>query len=297
MAVVTLTFTGSDEEITAGIPRYITITSNVPSTIYFTLDGSVPTINSPIYIDTFEMPDGETSVTLSAFGVDYDGYLGPILTQVFAADQSTIDVTRNIGLEGVVVDRYVDPTDIPVGYGYSGYLNAVSDIPRIDLEEIHSARGRLGIAEGTQIEVGTPPPEDTAYPFDDEFQPSSKTSDDFFNPYAKTIVVDNREENVIRITSRPWGSLRTNSMHKNVWSRQELRGSDSTYISGGYIRHFYSPEKNTMVGYLFDHNTNRWVKSIQELPSNIPAFIGHTKLGPPLVIQWIGRGRHSIIPV
>lgn len=297
MAVVTLTFTGSAEEITSGIPRFMTITSNVPSTIYFTLDGSVPTLGSPIYVDTFEFSDGETSIALSAFGVDYDGYLGSVLTQVFSANQSQIDVTRNVGLEGIVVDRYDDPTDIPVGYAYDGTANAVSDIPRIDLEQIHSARGRLGIAAGAQIEIGTPAPEDTAFPFDDEFQPFSNAAEDFFNPYAKTIIVDNREENAIRITSRPWGSLRTNSMHKNVWSRQELRGSDSTYISGGYIKHFYSPKHNTMVGYYFDQNTNRWVKSIQELPSNIPAFTGFTKMGQPLVIQWIGRGRHSIIPV
>lgn len=296
MAVVTLTFTGSDEEITAGIPRYMAIGSNVPSTIYFTLDGSTPSVHSPIYVDAFMMPDGQTSVTLSAFGIDSDGYAGPTLTQTFAADQTTIDVTRHIDLEGIVVDRFSDTTDFVVGYGADGYAIAYSDIYRIDLDEIHSAAGRLGIAEGAQIEIGTPAPEDTAYPFDDQFQPFAQASETFFNPYAKTIVVDNREENTIRIINRPWGSLRTNALHKNVWSRQELRSSDSTYVSGGYIKTFYSQKHNAMVGYYFDHNTNRWVKSIQELPS-VPQKSGQNQSGQPLVFRWIERGRHSTIPV
>ena len=297
MAIATLTFTGSEEEITSGIPRYITITSNIPSTIYFTLDESVPTINSPIYIDTFEMLDGETSITLNAFGIDSDGYSGPILTQIFSASQTLINVTRNIGLEGIVVDRYDDPADIPVGYGYDGEINAVSDIERIDLEEIHSARGSLGIADGTKIEVARADPATTAYPFDDNFQPTSSASDTFFNPYAKTIVIDNRKESPIRIINRPWGSLRTNAMHKNIWSIEEMRSSDSTYISGGYIKTFYSYKHNTMVGYYFDSNTNRWIKSIQDMPSNISAVVGHNQSGQPLVFKWIGGGRHSSIPI
>lgn len=275
----------------------MSIASNIPATIYYILFAGIPTIDSPIYIDTFEMPDGQTSVTLSAFGVDADGYISPTLTQVFAADASSVNITRHMGLNGVIVDEYDDPTNIQTGYDADGNPDGVTDIERIDLEEIHKSRGALGIAEGLKIEVGIPDPVDTAYPFDDDFQPFSDASDPFFNPYAKMIIVDNRKDNVIRIINRPYGSMRTNAMDRNVWSRQELRGSDSTYVSGGFVRTMYSAKSNTMVSYYCDHNTNRWIKSINELPQNIQANIGFNQTSVPSVFTWIGRGRHSTIPI
>lgn len=297
MTVVALTFTSSDEEITSGIPRYVDISSNVPSTIYYTIDGSTPTEESLIYVETLQLSDGQTSITLSAFGVDYDGYLSPILTQTFAADQTDITISRNIGSEGLVVDRYDDLTDYVVGYDYMGEAVAYSDIERIDLSEIHSSSGRLGLAEGTLIEISKPNPEDTANPFDDEFQANSSPSDLFFNPYAKTITVDKREDNTVTILSRPFGSIRTNANRHNIWERQELRGAESTHVSGGHIRTFYNSKNNIMMGFYYDNYTNRWIRSIQDMPSNITNSFNFWQFGQPLVFRWIGRGRHSIIPI
>jgi len=297
MSIVTITFTGSGDFVSSGVPREMTINSNVPSTIYFTVDGSAPSTDSPIYIDSFLMPDNQTVVTLSAFAVDFDGYVSPVLTQVFGPDQSQIDVTRNIGQEGIVVDRWDDPTNIPVGFGPDGYAVAYSDIPDISLDEVYSSLGRMGLVDGRKVEVKITPPTETAYPYDDHFVPFSSASDVFFNPYAKTILIDNREDSDIQILNRPFGSLRPGAQHKNIWSRQELRGSDSTYVSGGKIRSFYSAKNNAMVSYYYDNNTNRWVKSIQNLPSQVPNTLGKTDMRQPLVFQWISGGRHSTIPI
>jgi hypothetical protein len=297
MAVVTLTFTSSDEEIVSGIPREMTIDANVPATIYYTVDGTVPTENSPIYIETFEMPDNENSVTLSAFGVDADGYDGPILTQVFAPDTTRIDVTRNIGMEGLVVDRFVDLTNIEDGFDADSDSVRFIDEPLIDLDVIHSSRGRLGIAEGAQIEIGVPDPADTPNPYDNDFVPFSSNADQFFNPYAKTIIMDARIDSDVQILNRPWGSIRK-TMSRNLWGRQEIMGTDETYISGGFVRTFYSAKHNTMVSYYFDQNELRNIKSIQDLPENIPGINDNFLFtAPPLVFKWIERGRHSIIPL
>jgi len=299
MAVVVLTFTSSDQEITSGIPQTVTITSNIPSVIYYTIDETTPTDDSPIYITAIEFPDDQTSVTLSAFGVDGDGYEGSILTQVFAADMTSIDRTRHIGLEGITVDRYDDPTDIVLGYDADGDDVAYTDIYRIDLDTIYSSEGRLGIAEGNQIEVLTPDPEDTAYPYDDQFMAESRTSDDFFNPHAKTIIIDNRrDDNVIDIIGRPFGSIR-HVEREYYGGHGILGGTDSTYISGGLVKSFYNPKDNLLVSYYMDRNTNRWVKSLQELDSNdIPKTVGNfNQSGQPLSFQWLPWGRHSSIPI
>ena len=299
MSVVVLTFTSSDEEITSGIPQTVAITSNVPSIIYYTVDATTPTEDSPIYITPVELPDNQTSVVLSAFGVDGDGYEGSILTQTFAADTTKIDRTRHIGLEGIVVDRYDDPTDIPLGYDADGDEFTYTDIERIDLDTIYSAQGRLGIADGNQIEVENPDPDDTAFPFDDDFMAESQTSDDFFNPYAKTIIIDNRrDDNIIDVVGRPFGSIR--SMENEQWvGSGVLGGTDSTVVSGGFVRAFYNSSNKVMVSYYMDRNTNRWIKSIQELePSEIPSTIGNfNQTGNPLVFRWIDRGRQSGLPI
>ena len=295
MSVVTLTFTGSEEEIVSGIPKFMTIESNIPATIHFTLDGTIPIVDSPIYIDTFEMPDGVNSVTLSAFGIDSDGYSGPILIQLFAPDVTRIDVTRHVGSEGLVVDRFADLTNIEDGF-FGDVPVRFIDKPLIDLDVIHSKKGLLGIAEGTQIEILNPDPSDTPFPFDDNFTSFSTTKEaQFFNPFAKTIIIDDREDNEVNITNRPWGSMRT--MSRSFDGQMEIRGSDSTYVSGGFVKAFYDAKRKVMVSYYFDHNQTRWVKSIQALPSNIPNVAGFNQSGPPLIFKWLPRGRHSIIPI
>ena len=87
-------------------------------------------------------------------------------------------------------------------------------------------------------------------------------------------------------------------MSRNDWGRAEVMGSDETYISGGFIRAFYSRKNNTMVSYYSDQNELRNIKSIQSLPENIPGIRDNFSYkAPPLVFKWIDRGRHSTIPL
>lgn len=295
MSVVSLTFTSSNEEITYGIPKTVSITSNVPATIYYTLDGTTPDIDSTIYISAISMPDGEDSIILSAFGVDADGYSGSILSKTYAANWTAIEKLPHHYYTGVVVDRYSDNTNIVVGYDADGDPNAYTDISNIYMDELHSAKGMFGIADGTLIEIGTPVYSDTPWPFDDPFQIQSSPSDETFNPNALTIIIDNRKDNQVQIINRPYGSIR--HMTREVWGQLRLGGSESTYVSGGFVRRFYSPKNNVMVSYYFDHNSTRWVKGIQDLPDNIPNVFSFNQTSGPLVFMWIDRGRHSTIPL
>jgi hypothetical protein len=292
MAVVTLTFTGSEKEITSGVPESVSIVSNVPATIYFTIDGSIPSLSSPIYIDEIEFPTGYTSITLSAFGVNSDDEAGPILTQVFAADTTSITVTRHVGLEGVVIDRADEGPNYIDGFDADGEPNRFFDMEELELELVHAARGYLGIEEGTQIEVNFPLPTETVYPFDDSFVPfSTPEVAELFNPYARTIVIDNRIDNDLNIMLRPFGSLHN---LQQEFGGKRLRGtSEAAYVSGGFVRRFYDAKNNVMVSYYFDHNEGRYVKNIQELPSNIPQTLGGGNFNMPLVFKWVTPGMQT----
>ena len=295
MAVVILTFTGSDDEIVSGIPQTMTIESNIPATIHFTLDGSTPTTSSPIYVGTFEMPDGQNSVTLSAFGVDGIGDSGPILTQVFAPDVTTISIGRHTGLEGFVIDRADDGLDNVIGYGADGDANRIIDFNIEDLDIIRSERGFQGLLEGTAVKVTVPDPSKTATLTDDNFQPfSTPEVGELFNPEARTILIDNRKDNDLNITLRPYGSL--HNVQREFGGKRLLEpADDATYVSGGFVRRFYDSKKKVMVSYYFDHNEGRYVKNIQELPAAIPAVNYAGNFGNPLVFKWIDRGKQSSI--
>ena len=296
MAVVTLTFTGSEEEIVSGIPKYLTIASSVPATIYFSIDGSTPSTSSPIYTSTFEMPDGENSVTVSAFGVDADNITGPILTQVFAPDTSRISVSRYTGAERFVLNRADSGADTPDGWDADGAPARFIDVDLETLDIIHSDRGAGGIAEGTRVIVGIPDPSSTGSLIDDGFVPfSTPKVGELFNPRARTILIDNREDNDLNITLRPFGALH-DPYSEFGGKRVREPADDATYVSGGFVRRFYDAKNRIMVSYYFDHNEGRYVKNIQELPDNIVSGVGaSSRLTPPLVFKWIYRGKQSSI--
>jgi len=297
MAIVTLSFTGSEEEIASGIPKYMTIESNIPATIYYTLDGSTPTFNSSIYIDTFGMPDAMTSVILSAFGVDGLNNIGPILTQTFSADVTRVTVARNVGMEGFVLNRANMGPDYPDRYGPDGYVATFLDVDPETLDIIRKEHGINGIEPGTVIEIGYPIPSDPWTIDETEFVPfSSPEKAQFFNPHARMIVIDNRKNNEINLTLRPFGSL-SNIYKEFGGKRIREAADDATYVSGGFVRRFYDAKNNIMVSYYFDHNESRYIKNIQALPSNIKVTnIGlQASASLPLVFQWIYRGRQSSI--
>jgi len=295
MAVVTLTFSGSELEIVSGIPKLMTIESNVPATIYFTLDGTTPTTDSPIYVDTFAMPDNQNTVTLSAFGVDSDDITGPTLTQVFAPDVTRINITRGIGLEGIVINRADDDTDNVIGYDADGEPVSYTDYTQeyLNLRLIKSEKGLHGIYEGTQVEVSMPNPESTITTSDDGFAPfSTPEIGELFNPEARVILIDNRKDNDIEIPLKPYGSI--HNIYKEFGGKRLLEpADDAAYVSGGHVRRFFDAKNRVMVTYYFDHNESRWVKSIQDLPNNIPATNYSVSSRQPLVFPWIQPGTQT----
>src|SRR5690606_24835193 len=87
MAVISLTITDSQEQIVSGIPRYISLSANIHSTIFYTLDGSDPTTMSDIYLEPIITESSSQLLTLKAFatnGIDSS----PIIVEVYYSDNS-----------------------------------------------------------------------------------------------------------------------------------------------------------------------------------------------------------------
>lgn len=64
MAVISVTVTQSAEQVVAGIPKVVSIATNIPATIFYTLDDSDPTLFSTIYTGPVFLPFDKLLVTL-----------------------------------------------------------------------------------------------------------------------------------------------------------------------------------------------------------------------------------------
>ena len=85
MAVISVTVTQSSEQAVAGIPRTVSITTNIPSSIFYTLDGSDPTLFSTMYTGPIFLPYDQLIITLKILatnGVDSS----PIVVEQYMTD-------------------------------------------------------------------------------------------------------------------------------------------------------------------------------------------------------------------
>jgi hypothetical protein len=298
MAVITITATGLGPQLISGIPQLVSLSTNVPSTIFYTLDGSAPTILSMVYVSAILMPTN-MSVRLRAravSGLDYGN-----LDITFSTNSSDITYARRIDAYGIgiAVDAY---GVVPVLYdGYTPNDSLVvnvptrySDYPLIDLDIQFSKTGPDGIGRGTAIING---PTIGGQPEIDERASSPNNQNVYFNPRSMYVVIDGRdgyEDQSVYIINRAYTSL----MDMTKYLQGKSLYEPDTYISGGHVKTFYTVKNGQGIAcsYYFDGNTTRWVKSIQSFdPNIIPRGIGDRRQsGGPLVFKWIYNKRSMI---
>jgi hypothetical protein len=303
MAVLTITAVGLGPQLVAGIPQLVALETNLPATIYFTLDGSTPTTASPVYIQAIQLPT-MMHVHLRALAIS-----GPdmgTLNITFAASPAIVHPTRRFEGQGggIIVDAYGVPEVVIDGYGldvnsgrdgeYSvDFAVRGSDIPLVDLDIKYSRTGFDGEGPGTLISVGFPQELGQRESAIDAKASSPNNDNVFFNPRSQFIVIDGRDgyqDQSVFIINRPFGGTLDEVKYLGGKSLYE----PSPYISGGLVRQFYNYEKGIGVFYYFDHNECRWIKSIQKMEETLPPNIGVRRGGLPLVFAWIHNKRSMI---
>jgi hypothetical protein len=300
MAVITISVKEYGPWFISGVPRQIALDANVPSIIYYTLDGSQPGPTSSIYIEPITLP---TSGTIHVRALAISGSDRGALDLLFYSDSSKLFFPRRsnyTGGKGIVVDAYGVETVVTDGYGLNAYNYVIlpvrsSDYELDDLEVKYSKEGDYFVGPGVMFRMGIPPEEfwqDDAV----DAEPSSPNDDNvFFNPRSLYIVIDGRdgyEDQSVYPINRPWEG--TTDMVKYLQGKSFYR--PGPYISGGFIKSFYNKDTGTAVSYYFDHNELRWIKSIQNYdPATVPERLGARNLsGGPIVFKWIYNKRSSI---
>lgn len=297
MTVFTLTFAPSTDQIIAGIPTTLEIVANQASTIYYTLDGSLPTLLSSVYVGPIELPTDTGVVVASALAYYVDDMMAlvpsAILTDTYRTDQTDLDRTRYVFFEGVVYS-YPGGLNIPIYYDYAGLPSFTEDITEEELLFLAPENDIIGNIIPPDNQIGLIPPNETATLIDNDFPLfATPNGADTFNPEAKLIVVDGRAtapEQVVRLINGPNMSLR--SAKTSFGGIDYFNTYGTNYVSGGATRYYFNRDKKIIVFYYVDTNTNRWVKSIQDLP-DAPIEVA-TPIRSPLVFKWINFGRQQM---
>jgi Chitobiase/beta-hexosaminidase C-terminal domain len=322
MVVISVTVTASEEEVVAGIPRTVSIATNVPASIFYTLDGSVPTLFStmytgPIFLSTFKL--NVTLNILATNGVESS----PIVTECYVTNQvigtnarlphSTTTQPVRLSLpnpypfganplgpegeylspadSGITVDNPALPAQ-PTGFnGFGkpvGFTNQPYNLQNYSIEySTTNAEGEMGPGIGNlpakvTVERETPPPEVT------------NENSNLFDPRAFVIYQDSTTEN-------PDDPAQINRISWSLENPERARdgnyfyntGLDAPPVSGTFLRPQYNPRTNMLTYYYLDTWTNKWIISttpyVQTGPytGNLSGIINQRSAGSKYVFQWL----------
>lgn len=295
MAVISISITESSEQIVSGIPRSISISVNILSTIFYTLDGTIPTLFSTIYTAPIQLPTSKPMVEIKVFatnGVDSS----PIVDVVYQtnslgqdartphsgtdAQPNSTQTSQNLapfggpgiqpgqqflgaGSAGLNVYDPSLPAGTPSGFdangnptGFTNNQSTGFPTKTFPLQLTDKDfEGFMGPGIGTLPKNTIIPP--TAPPS------QSDINSPLFDPRALVIIQD------LTKPVDPGLPPHINRMFFTLEDVEHTRqgnqyfnvGPDAPPVSGSFLRQHFNPADNTMTYYYFDSTQNRWIIS------------------------------------
>lgn len=296
MPVISLTITSSPIQRIAGIPLNISLETNIPATIFYTLDGTTPTASSTIAIGIIELPTDQISITLNTFatnGIDTSA----VITRTFGPNiigvRQSRDKVYGLDLQPLPNDnsayfgnpspnpdvRYgnvggitVDEPGVP-GYPV-GYDGTATNTPAAETDKPYNLENyEIKYSERTvdnpnpSPEVGTlpayvkiiVPPEPKNY---------SDANSKLFDPRALVIIQDGRnppEDQTTPMINRQFFSMndRPNVGEKHNGIPFNTSAFEGNPITGTFLKPHYNSKDDTWIFPYHDRETNQWIFSIE----------------------------------
>jgi hypothetical protein len=329
MATITITITESPLQLLAGIPSNVTLDTNLPATIFYTLDGSEPTVESFVAVGPIDMPTNSGSVILRAFATDgvdtsciitqeyitnvvsarhphdtiiQDTNSGGKATFPFGSPAEAISPLARFGNTGGVI---YDDNQVPRvagsfdgADGYGDYFTPPRSQYQFLLSETN-AIGERGHGIGTLPArvISTKPRNDNTQ------QTSSNAAGPMFNPRALVIFQDSREEQYdpdIPKINRPYFDLEDQAKARDGTL---LTNIDAITPQGSFLKAHYDPKDNVLIYYYYDNRVARWIiskepyHSSQNPTSNLSCIVTRSSRGQGvgMVFKWIPFKYRSLI--
>lgn len=298
MSVISITVSQSAEQIVSGIPKTVAITTNIPATIFYTLDGSTPNIFSAIYTGTLFLPFNLLVVNLNIIATNGTDF-SPVITETYITDivdsNTRLPHANTTGQAGGLgPDLYPFGTppfqpnqqytsnansgvtvynpNLPAfsdGYDASGNPTLFSNQPYNSFNyqiqyETKNVEGETGIGIGTL-------PGQVTYPFMSSTQPdpgqNSGQGEEYtnqfttsFDPRAMVIFqdLDKEDPNDPPTINRNYFSWE-NPERARDGTLFLNAGGDFNSVTGSFLKSYYNPRNNTMTSYYRDSVSNKWI--------------------------------------
>jgi hypothetical protein len=284
MAII-LTVTQSTSQIISGIPEYIEVETNIPSIIFYTYDGTDPTIDSDFMSGSrLVLPTATNSVLLKLLAV-----AGSESSDIFEHEWGTTleyFTKRFEDTQGInILPPGVDPVE-SLSIDAEGNPVKSSSIPFVDLEVKASDRDKYKKYEGGKTSLNFINfrleliLEEIPY----QEKTSSPNNNLSFDPKAGLIIIDGSTPEKmaaqsVKIINRPHNTMAPRSDSFNEHLRPQ------SVQSSNLVRYFLNPKTGKMVFYYFDSRECRWIESIQQIVPKV-LNIGQ-QVGNPKVFAWI----------
>lgn len=322
MAVISISITESTLQKVAGIPATIELETNIPATIFYTLDGTTPTTESSVVVGPIEMPGLQASVTLKAFatnGVDSSSILTWTYTSSLASNRNPRDTisgiddgstvphfpfgTSNAGTPGIygnIGGNIVDSpsiTGIATGYDADGNPAAETDL-EFSLENYDIVFSETNSIGERGAGIGTLPAQATVVIPSNQSAASGshETNSPVFNSKALVIFQDSTEEPYdadVSMVMRSSFDLSDPERAKNG-ALFFTTGLDGNMSRGSFVKQHFNPTDNTITYYYRDAETNRWIISKTNYVAkdtdvnNLSSVVfGSRRAGDQYVYQWL----------
>jgi hypothetical protein len=318
MAIISITVLESSEQVAAGIPCSVTISTNISATVFYTLDGTDPTLLSEMYISPIVLPTDLLKIELRILATN--GILfSPIITEVYQTDilvdirlpHSATDAQAENNIPGLYPfgtnpiqpnAQFLSPaeasitvdnpakTQIPSGYDGSGNEVGFTNEP-YNLENysiVYATRNSQGqpsvgnLPANVKIEIPAAPPEETQQ-FSNLFDPRALV---IFQDFSKEDPNDPPQIN------REFFSLEDNEKVRDG-NNYYNSGLDAPPVMGSFLRSHYNPRDNTITYYYLDTHTNKWIisktpyKPTGTFTGNLSGMALSKNKGAGVVFEWL----------
>jgi len=326
MAVISVIINESSNQIIAGIPKTIAISTNIASTIFYTLDGTTPTIYSTIYTGPIYMPTNLLSVELKVFASNGSD-TSPVITEIYQTNilqnaklsHSTTTAPEgtnypnlypfgtnasapnanylNPGNAGVNVNDPALPT-ISAGFDGEGNPTSQTNLP-YNSQNYNIVYSKTNAIGEVTVGVGDLPAKVTVKP-EASIPESSNSYDKLFDPRALVIFQDiSKEDPSLPPNINKMSFSLEDSDRARYGNNYFTAGLDSQQNTGTFLRSHYNPRDNSITYYYLGTISNKWI--ISKTPyqpkttaPNLAGMVLSKSRSAGMVFQWYPFNRRHL---
>ena len=316
MSVITITITESVLQLIPGIPKFVTLETNIASNIFYTLDGTDPTLFSNVYSDRINFQPQQTTLKLFATnGTDSS----PIIEQTFVVEKAVANKLYSHVPNAPLVndpDKYnlapfgsitpeeapiygdvaLDPVDSPTvanlasnGFDEDGNPTNFTDKQLIDLPIIDnpgngSEPSGIGVFAKNRIEPHKAP-----------FEFTTTKINKYINPRAMVMYQDandpNADPEAATLNKQFYFSQDQETSRDGAYLNMTANQSNAT--SGTFINATFNPKTQKTTYRYYDNSTGRWMFSEQDAteaeskPMNVSQIVFGRGEGARFVYKWM----------